>query len=127
MNANQIYEQIKQIAFEKGSNSINYSNLMTLCRNSTIASGHSWDSTTFSAALVKLQAEDKIKLERFNQTGEIVKVVCVHYFEEKLKKIYADMEENNSIPFPAPDVFHIFGGSGFVSFWGSYVNLNIGL
>ena len=107
MNANQIYEQIKQIAFEKGSNSINYSNLMTLCRNSTIASGHSWDSTTFSAALVKLQAEDKIKLERFNQTGEIVKVVCVHYFEEKLKKIYADMEENNSIPFPAPDVFGV--------------------
>ena len=107
MDANQIYEQIKQIAFEKGSNSINYSNLMTLCRNNAIASGHSWDPAAFSASLVKLQAEDKIKLERFNQTGEIVKVVCVRYFEEKLRKIYADMEENNSIPFPDPDVFGV--------------------
>ena len=107
MDANQIYEQIKQIAFEKGSNSINYSNLMTLCRNNAIASGHSWDPAAFSASLVKLQAEDKIKLERFNQTGEIVKVVCVRYFEEKLRKIYADMEENNSIPFPDSDVFGV--------------------
>ena len=107
MDANQIYEQIKQIAFEKGSNSINYSNLMTLCRNNAIASGHSWDPAAFSASLVKLQAEDKIKLERFSQTGEIVKVVCVRYFEEKLRKIYADMEENNSIPFPDPDAFGV--------------------
>lgn len=107
MDANQIYEQIKQIAFEKGSNSINYSNLMTLCRNNAIASGHSWDPAVFSASLVKLQAEDKIKLERFSQTGEIVKVVCVRYFEEKLRKIYADMEENNSIPFPDPDAFGV--------------------
>lgn len=107
MDANQLYEQLKQLAFENNNNLIDYGSLAVRCRNSAIASGQNWDSTLFNTALTRLQNEEKIKLERYTKTGEIVKVVYLHYFEEKLQKIYHDMESNNSIPFPDASVFGV--------------------
>lgn len=107
MDASQLYEQIKQLAFENNNNLIDYGTLVMRCRNSAIASGQNPDMTRFAAALAKLQSEEKIKLERYSKTGEIVKIVYQRYFEEKLEKIYRDMENNNSIPFPDASVFGV--------------------
>lgn len=107
MDANQLYEQLKQLAFENNNNLLDYGALSVRCRNSAIAAGQSWDPNRFTAALAKLQSEEKIRLERYSKTGEVVKVVYLHYFEEKLQKIYHDMETNNSIPFPDTSVFGV--------------------
>lgn len=107
MDANQLYEQIKLIAFERGTNQIDYGNLNARCRNSAIAAGRSWDSASFSNALLTLQTEEKIKIERYSKTGEIVKIIYLRYFEERLQKVYSDMESNNAIPFPDVSVFGV--------------------
>lgn len=105
MDAAQLHEQIKQVAFENNSNLLDYGTLVMRSRAAAIAAGLNWDTTRFAASLTKLQAEEKVKLERYSKTGEIVKIVYLRYFEEKLKQIYKDMESNNAIPFPDLDSF----------------------